>query len=157
MKACNFILTNLSLKMMQKTFCQFQRYSARKWWKKSALYHLRKWKLFSVAQVKNRKLEGYYTQTTVCFNRDSNICREKLWVRLHLDKMWTNNKFFAQLLFTAAMSRVRFKLVYWFTRLGNTETRQKHKWATRDKLKAIHSIFDQFYEACMKTIHPAVI
>jgi len=34
----------------------------KKWWKKPALQHLIKQKLFSVAQVTARKIEEWYTQ-----------------------------------------------------------------------------------------------
>jgi hypothetical protein len=44
--------------------------------------------VFSSLGEKDRKLDRHYTQTTVSIYRDSNISREKLWKRPHLNKMY---------------------------------------------------------------------
>jgi len=163
---------NWLYKIMGKIFCPFQKHSnyssEKKWWKKHALQRLIKQKLFSVAQVTTRKIAGCYTQRTVRIYRNSHSNRVKFWKRLHLDKTWTSNKlcttFFhssnvkGQVIiswFVSFISATRtswrqreYQSVFWFTSFDNAETRQNHTSATKDKLDAICSIFDQFSQAC---------
>jgi hypothetical protein len=109
----------------------------------------KKAKPFSVVQVANRKLEGYYIQRTIRIYWGSNFngakSREK---RVHLDDMWTSCKQCLQPFSGTAMSRNRYKSVFQFIRLDDAEKKQNRISATKNKLEAIHSNFYQFSLTC---------
>jgi len=83
-----------------KVCCQFQKHpnylSARKWWNKSTLTHLRKQKLFPVIQVTDRNMEGYYAHRNVCICMDPYSSEATSWKRLYLDEIKISNKLFVQ-------------------------------------------------------------
>ena len=100
-KAYNIVSANPGLQNDAKNFSSVSEafhlfIGKKKWWKNSALIRMRKRKPFSVVQVINIKLEGYYTQRTVCILGVLIAAGRNNGKRLHLEEVWTSNKLFAQ-------------------------------------------------------------
>jgi hypothetical protein len=101
--------------------------------------------------VTNRKLEDITSKELYAFIGTIIATGQNCEKRLHLDDMWTGSKHCLQPFSGTAMSNKRYKSVFRFIRLDDTEKRQNHISAAKSKLEAVHSTFDQFSLACTRS------